>query len=816
LAALLGLLVLSPLLLAAALAIRWDTSGPILFRQLRMGRHFRPFWILKFRTMTVDAERMGPTLTVGDDPRITRAGRWLRAFKIDELPQLINVLKGDMSVVGPRPEVPEYVEFFRADYEHVLTVLPGITDLASLQFRDEADTLSEAADPRDEYVTRVLPRKIELANEYIRNSSLLLDIAIVLRTIVRVVEPLHLSRNDQLQHALLSIRRGPVVAFQLGIVAAANYSAFLLRFDSNLPDWALRSFWRALPWVVLIRALTFIPFHLYEGLWRFTSIYDLKAVISGVAASSVLVYILVQMPMGPDKYPRSIPLIDAALLMLLLGGIRFTRRMFQESAGSARITKRVLIYGAGNAAEFIVREMRRNPSQGYKPIGFIDDDLGKKGHTIHGVRVIGGRESLAVAIEVYKPDELLIAMPGAEPEVLRSVVKSVRPFKIPIKTLPPLRDIIAAEPAVGQIRNLVVEDLLVRPQVGLSAAPLERLILGRDVMVTGAGGSIGSELCRQIAKLRPKSVVLYDRYENGLFAITNDLADRGVECDVRALVGDVTDTKRLNTVMSEYCPGVIFHAAAHKHVPLMEFNACEAVKNNVLGTRLVMKCAVAHNVERFVLISTDKAVNPTSIMGATKRVAELLIQTVAQERGTAFFAVRFGTVLASNGSVVPRFVEQIKAGGPATVTHSDIRRYFMLIPEAVQLVLHAAALAQAGAVYVLDMGEQVKLVDMARNLIRLSGFVPDDEIPIVFTGLRPGEKLSEELVGNDELAEPSGIDKIIRVRRIVAATPDSLNLQIAELEQTAVQGDTAATVRQLQSIVPNFQPGPAYADPVSL
>jgi FlaA1/EpsC-like NDP-sugar epimerase len=324
------------------------------------------------------------------------------------------------------------------------------------------------------------------------------------------------------------------------------------------------------------------------------------------------------------------------------------------------------------------------------------------------------------------------------------------------------------------------------------------------VLVTGAGGSIGSELCRQIAALDPSEIVLYERYENGLYAVENDLRDRFGDRLVHAVIGDITDAGRLDGVFSARQPQVVFHAAAHKHVPLMETNPCEAVKNNVTGTRLVMEAAERHGVTRFVLVSTDKAVRPSSVMGATKRVAELLAQNLSDSEGLRVVTVRFGNVLASNGSVVPRFVDQIKAGGPVTVTHPDVRRYFMLIPEAVQLVLQAAALAEGGETFVLEMGEQIRVVDLARNLIRLSGYVPDDEIAIEYVGLRPGEKLFENLVGEDEVAEPSPVTEIVRVVQRNAVDPALLAYQILELERLAASDDAEAVLAQLRRIVPSF------------
>jgi FlaA1/EpsC-like NDP-sugar epimerase len=383
-------------------------------------------------------------------------------------------------------------------------------------------------------------------------------------------------------------------------------------------------------------------------------------------------------------------------------------------------------------------------------------------------------------------------------------VRELEPYKIPIKTLPNLRELASGRALISQIRTLQIEDLLERAPIGLETGSLHRLIQGRRVLVTGAGGSIGSELSRQIAALNPSALMLLDRYENGLFGVINSLSTRDAQWEVHPLVADITDRKRINALMETYTPEIVFHAAAHKHVPLMEANPCEAIKNNVYGTRLLMEAAERHEVDRFVLISTDKAVNPTSVMGTSKRVAELMVQAMSRRGRTSYVAVRFGNVLASNGSVVPTFVEQIKSGGPVTVTHPDMRRFFMLIPEAVQLVLHAAAQAEAGAVYVLEMGEQVKLLDMARNLIRLSGFVPEDDIEIVFTGLRPGEKLYEELVGYGESVEHSAVEKVMRVRSSNVPGLALLSAHIAELERLAFDGDVVGTLRQLGRVVPAF------------
>jgi FlaA1/EpsC-like NDP-sugar epimerase len=479
--------------------------------------------------------------------------------------------------------------------------------------------------------------------------------------------------------------------------------------------------------------------------------------------------------------------------------VRLTWRLLVEHRRRRRST-RVLIFGAGSAGEMIVRDMRRN---GYEPVGFVDDDTAKVGQRIHHVPVLGGRADLSRIMATEMPDEVLVAMPSVGPAGIRRLVNALEPFRVPISTLPPLQEILGGRVTVSQMRRLAIEDLLPRLPVALDVERARRLIEGRRVLVTGAGGSIGSELCRQIAALDPECLILYERYENNLYTVLNTLQDRP---SVVPALGDVTDTGRLDAIMRAYRPTVVFHAAAHKHVPLMELNPCEAVKNNVMGTRCVADAALRHDVERFVLVSTDKAVNPTSLMGATKRVAELLVQAMP-ENGPLWATVRFGNVLGSSGSVVPRWLEQIGRGGPVTVTDPEVKRFFMLIPEAVQLILQAASVSSRRDILVLEMGEQIRLLDMARTLIRLSGFVPDEEIPIAFVGLRPGEKLYEELVGPGELVECSEVVKVRRVRASVEVDARRVLAQVSRLGQLAVDGRTDAVVAALCRMIPTFTPG---------
>lgn len=608
----------------------------------------------------------------------------------------------------------------------------------------------------------------------------------------------------------LRFRLPLILAIDLGLIGLANYLAFWLRFDGIVPDWAMELFMRTLPVLLVLRLLVLLPFRLYQGMWKHTSIWDLKNIIVSSILGMAVFYSAVRWGIGLESYPRSIYLLDTVLLITLLGGVRLSRRYYHERGPSNGDT-RVIIYGAGNAGAGLVRALKQSSVNTYEAVGFIDDDPAKVGQRIHGVPVLGGRQHLSQIMTDVAPHVVLLAIPSAPPSVIRDLVKLFEPHKVRIQIVPNLKTIIEGQVKIAQIRNLAVEDLLDRAPVGLDLMPLRRLIQGKSVMVTGAGGSIGSELCRQVAALEPSLLILFERYENSLFGIHNELMDGVCGIPVVPVVGDVGDEIRVERVLQTFKPAIIFHAAAHKHVPLMEANPCEAVKNNVRGTRIVAQAAARYGVEQFVMISSDKAVNPTSTMGVTKRIAELVVQSLEQQGKTRFVTVRFGNVLGSNGSVVPRFLDQIKAGGPVTVTHPEIRRYFMLIPEAVQLVLHAAAIGEPGAIYVLDMGEQIKIVDLARNLIRLAGLNPDEDIAISFVGLRPGEKLYEELVGSEETVERSILKNILKVKSSQLWTPNLLMPPVALLEQAAARQEVEYVRDLLCKLVPTFKPMEACA-----
>jgi FlaA1/EpsC-like NDP-sugar epimerase len=603
----------------------------------------------------------------------------------------------------------------------------------------------------------------------------------------------------------VALRRAAQAAVDLCLLAAAYTLAYVLRFDS-IPQRYQDLLLQSIAFVVAGKLLIFYAFGLYHKLWRFIDQQDFESIVKAVIASSVVmvaVFFAIPKSVALDP-PRGVIALDLLITLGLVGGVRFLLRAVLERRYRGGPAKRgaaeVLVVGAGNGGQLVAAELRRNPDLGF-PIGFVDDDPRKQGMRVAGLKVEGTTDQLPRVLDGAEPDEVIIAIPSAPGVLRQKVVTACRERGIPVRTLPTVFELLSGGvELMRQVREVQVEDVLGREPVRVEIDRLGAYLSGEVVLVTGAGGSIGAELCRQISRVGPKQLVLVDNAENSLFEIRRELEHDRHFTRTLAVLGDCKDAVRMGEVFEEHKPGVVFHAAAYKHVPLMEENPVEAVRNNAVATRIVAAAAGSAGSKRFVLVSTDKAVTPATVMGASKALAEWALEA-AQHRfpETKFATVRFGNVLGSSGSVVPIFRKQIAAGGPVTVTDPAMTRYFMTIPEAVQLIIRSGALAAGGEIYVLEMGDPVKIVDLARNMIRLSGREPDTEIAIEYVGRRPGEKIHEELFNPDERPQPTPAEKIVTAAR-PPLSPEWVEEAFARVEELVYQGDArglAATVAGL-------------------
>ena len=607
-----------------------------------------------------------------------------------------------------------------------------------------------------------------------------------------------------MRHLLL-----PLFLGSLDIISAiiAALVSIYLRFDGNLiPQNYLSMLVGQLPFFVMITIVSFFLFKLYSRVWRYAGSSELLAIVGANFAGAICWFIF--SVLVEAVLPRSIYILTALVLTFFVGGTRLSLRVYSYLTSKPQYIQRtqklnkVLVIGAGDAGAMLAREIERYHSGKRKIIGFIDDDRDKQGKTMFGIIVLGSRYDIEQVVADTDANEIIIAMPSVKGKEIKEIIDVCKNTNCKLTILPGVYEIIEGTVSVNQLRPVEVEDLLGRDPVKLDTKNVSAYITGKVVLITGAGGSIGSEICRQVAKMQPKKMLLLGKGENSIYEISQELSIEYPQIRKVPIIADVRDEERINGIMDYFHPHVVFHAAAHKHVPLMEYQPMEAVRNNVLGTKVVAEAASKNGVETFVMISTDKAVNPTSVMGCTKRVAEMFVQSMNSISETRFAAVRFGNVLGSRGSVIPLFKKQIAKGGPVTVTHPDMKRYFMTIPEASQLVLQAGAMAEGGEVFVLDMGEPVKIYDLARDMITLSGMIPEVDIEIKFTGLRPGEKLFEELLSAEDGTEATQHKKIFTAM-IKCVDKTKLDFQIRRLlEQTT--GDNVVEV--LKETVPTYRP----------
>lgn len=603
----------------------------------------------------------------------------------------------------------------------------------------------------------------------------------------------------------LTVRQMMLIVIDVVSILIASYGSLLLRFNGGIENSYLQHMNTMIIFVILIDLAIFVINKLYHSLWQFASIVELKNILISTFCVSVINIALYEVTQ--NSLPRSCYIIYFLLLTMCVGGSRFSYRLlrFYSNRGkSKRDLERVMIIGAGLAGEKIYREISSAPQVYKEVICFIDDNIAKQQRSLHNVPIVGGRDKIIEASKEYKIEEILVAMPSVDEKDLADILNICKDTKCRIKKLPGIYQMLNGDVHLSDFKEVEIKDLLGREPIEVNLEEIMGYVTDKVVMVTGGGGSIGSELCRQIAAAKPKQLIIVDIYENNAYDIQLELKHDYPDLDLETLIASVRNTKKVDELFKEYRPDIVYHAAAHKHVPLMEDSPNEAVKNNVFGTLNVARAADKYKTKRFILISTDKAVNPTNVMGATKRMCEMIVQTMNNRSKTEYVAVRFGNVLGSNGSVIPLFKKQIKNGGPVTVTHPDIIRYFMTIPEAVSLVLQAGAYAKGGEIFILDMGKPVKIADMARNLIKLSGYEPDIDIKIEYTGLRPGEKLYEELLMKEEGLQDTP-NHLIHIGKPIEMDEEVFLEKLVHLKKEAY--DETNDIRHLiKDIVPTYQP----------
>ncbi len=827
------LVLLLPILLLIGIVSLVLQGRPIIFRQERVGKDFENFIIFKFRTI----KNFSSNKLFSDGGGIhqaTRWGRFLRKTKLDELPQLMNVIKGDMRFIGPRPEIPEYVD--SNTFSFLNDIKPGLSGFSSILFRNESEVVS-MIDSKDPYKT-ILKIKVCLDNYYVNKKGFYQDLKLVGITIVSLFLPkktghymllklLNIQDADyQIRDLVNKVKIKKIKNNKFRENSSSNYrililsdiisvlSAFMLalfiKYDFKLPTLLLDSkIYNILGALIGIKLSFFYFFDLYKGMWRYTSILDMlniaKANISGTAISILLIPSL----LNGQNILLSTFIID---FMLSFGFVSLSRlgirlvysHLINPRPYKIEFSKRVILIGSDSNGQFICKELLNDSKHLMDPVGFLDDNKKYQGRMIHGIPVLGKVSDLNDYVNEY--DEALICCPNVPRKQLHRIIEICKTAGKPYRTIPSIEEVVSGKLTLNQIKEVSIIDLLGRNEVTLNEGLIKDYITGKRILITGAGGSIGSELVRQCIKFEPALLVMLDNSEYNLFQIEREILEKRSSVLTKPLLTNVRDIDIMSKVFTEYEPQIIFHAAAYKHVSMQEAFPWEAVETNVHGTTNLVNLSLKHNIEKFVLVSTDKAVKPINVMGATKRLAELICQAADEDCSTSFMAVRFGNVLGSSGSVIPIFQEQIKAGGPITITDPDMERYFMSITEAAQLILQSGGIGKGGEIFALDMGRPIKILDIANDLIKLSGLEPDIDIPISFIGTRQGEKKNEELVLDSESFHKTVHEKIYEIRSSISKeTRENIILKINEGELIGHGFNNFELRSKLESLVPEYK-----------
>jgi FlaA1/EpsC-like NDP-sugar epimerase len=730
--------------------------------------------------------------------------RILHVWGLENLPILFNVLRGDLSLIGPPPEKPEYIRLYSEEEREVFSVRPGLW----WPYKDNNNSAEENSRKWVKYYKKnVLPDKIKNELEYVKDTGVGCDIRLLFSFIKNIVYKIiydRFIREAETHNYFLPL---DILLFFISYLIA-----YFLRFEWQIPQNVSQVFFKSVGIVLICRIISFYVFGIYKNLWKYVGLRDLVTIIMACSVSSIVIIAFLYL-LGIVSHSRSIFFIDWLLCISLVGGSRLSFRLFSETNRTEnKYKKNILIVGADDVGDMALRMLHCDDDNYYNVIGFVDNNVSVRGKTIHGVKVLGTYEDIPELVSIFRVDEVLIAVNELSSEEIKVIIKYCKQVNVRHRIVPAVNDLLSGVTHLSKFREVQIADLFGRQQVKLDLSAIKTLLEGKRVLVTGAGGSIGSELCRHIAEFNPISIILVDKNENYLHEIRCELESQFESVHSYCSLCSITNRDKLRKVFYTYRPEMVFHAAANKHVPLSDENPEEAVWSNIFGTKVLAQTADEFSAQQFVLISTDKAVNPTSVMGATKRIAESYIQAISKKSDTNYVIVRFGNVLNSNGSVIPIFRKQIERGGPITITHPNVERFFMSISEAVQLILQTVTIGKNGQIFILDMGKSIRIVDMAMDLISQAGLKPFEDIAIKFIGLRPGEKMYEELVGRNEEWIKTSHESIKILKSCNHDNLEEIENKLKSLINIETLKSREYLLQKLKDMVPEFTPSSSNID----
>jgi FlaA1/EpsC-like NDP-sugar epimerase/lipopolysaccharide/colanic/teichoic acid biosynthesis glycosyltransferase len=793
-----GLLFFLPLLIMIYFLLKLNYRGPAIVKDMRVGKNQKLISLLRFQVYQNSHDKDPNRANDRSVAKFNRFGKFLHSLGMENIPLLFNVLKGDLSIVGPQAEVPKYVRYYKDEHKEVFSIRPGLW----WPYNDELTCPKQNKLSWDNhYKKNILPKKIKRELTYVQDTGIGCDFRLLTNVIRNAFYKFihdRFIKEVQTHNYFLPI--------DILLILTSYLSAYLLRFELYIPPQELSIFLKSISVVLFARIVTFYAFGIYKNLWKYVGVRDLITIVLACTVSSVMIIAMLYV-IGIVAHSRSIFFIDWLLCIALIGASRLSLRILSENSGpEQKFRKNVLIIGAGDVGDMALRMLHFDSQNNYHVVGFIDNDYAIRGKTIHGLKVLGAYENIPEIVSIFRVDEVLIAVPEISSSEMKTILKYCKESNVRHRIVPAVNDLLNGSVHLAKFRKVEIADLFGRQPVELNLTAISSLIKGKRVLVTGAGGSIGSELCRHISEHHPRCLILVDKNENYLHEIRCELESQYETLTYYCSLCSITNCKKLRMVFFKYRPDIVFHAAANKHVPLSDENPEEAVWNNVFGTKVLANIANEFNVKQFVMISTDKAVNPTSVMGATKRIAECYIQALAGHSKTTYVTVRFGNVLNSNGSVIPIFRKQIENGGPITITHPDMERYFMSISEAVQLILQTVTIGKTGEIFILEMGKSIRIMDMAIDLISQAGFKPFEDIPIKIIGLRPGEKKFEELVGRNEERVTTAHANIKILKSNHEESYSQIEQKLEGLINLETLDNRESLISKLQELVPEYSP----------